>query len=102
MDTISVLSSSLMPNLVDYPKNKLSKIILKLGQFKKKSKLTKKKTYFNKLKNWKISKDKIYDINKDFFSIIALKVNTNSREVKKWYQPIISLIQIENKCKSHK
>ncbi len=90
MDTISVLSSSLMPNLVDYPKNKLSKIILKLGQFKKKSKLTKKKTYFNKLKNWKISKDKIYDINKDFFSIIALKVNTNSREVRKWYQPIIS------------
>ena len=90
MDTISVLSSSIKLELVDYPKNKISEIILKLDQFKKKSKLIKKKTHFNKLKNWKICKDAIYDINKNFFSIIALKVNTNSREVKKWDQPIIS------------
>ena len=90
MDTISVFSSSIKPNLIDYPKNKLSKITLKLDQFKKKSKLIKKKTYFNKLKNWKIYKDKIYDTNKKFFSIIALKVKTNSREVQSWCQPIIS------------
>ncbi len=90
MDTISVLSGSIKPNLIDFPKNKFNKIISKLVQFKKKSRIIKKKIYFNKLKKWKISKDKIYDIDKIFFSIFALKVSTNSREVNKWHQPIIS------------
>ena len=90
MDTISVLSGSIKPNLADYPENHLNIIIKKINDFKKKNKLIKEKIHFDKLKNWKIFKDKIYDINKDFFSIIALSVKTNSREVRKWDQPIIS------------
>jgi len=90
MDTISVFSNSIKRNRIDNPKNNIKKILKKLIYFKRKNKISKKKIFFKDLKNWVLSKNKIFDSKKLFFSILALKINTNSREVKKWHQPIIS------------
>ena len=90
MDTISVLSSSIKKNTIDIPINKRSTLIDNLNIFKKKYKIKKKIVSFNNLSGWKIFKDKIIDTKKSFFSIIFLKIKTNSREVNNWSQPIIS------------
>ena len=90
MDTISVLSSSIQKNIKDNPINKNLNIFNLLIRFKKKYIIKKEKIAFKQLVNWKTFKDKITDTNNNFFSILFLKVTTNSREVKKWYQPIIN------------
>ena len=90
MDTISVLSSSIKKNIFDNPINKFSTIINILKQLKKRLIIKKTIISFNDLKNWKIFKDNISDTKKIFFSIFFLKIKTNSREIKEWYQPIIS------------
>ena len=41
------------------------------------------------LKGWKFDKKKIFDTKNFFFSIIGLKIFSNSREVTQWEQPII-------------
>ena len=90
MDTISVFSSAIKKNFTDFPVIKLSIIIKKLNNFKKKNKIFKKAALFNELKKWKIFKDRIEHIKKLFFSILFINVKTNSREVKEWSQPLIS------------
>jgi oxidase EvaA len=90
MDTISVLSGSIKKNILDNPINKKSTLINNLDFFKKKYKIKKKIVAFNDLTSWKILKDKIFDTKKFFFSIFFLKIETNSREVNNWCQPIIS------------
>jgi len=90
MDTISVISCSIKKNYFDKSVNKFSNLLKKLDNFKKKYKIKKKVVSFNKLFNWKIFKDNIVDIKRKYFTIFFLKVETNSREIKKWYQPIIS------------
>ena len=90
MDTISVLSSSIQKNFKDNPINKNFTMFNLFNRFKKEIIIKKEKISFKQLVNWKTFKDKITDINSNFFSILFLKVKTNSREVKRWYQPIIS------------
>tara|TARA_B100000780_G_C21124067_1_gene455673 strand:- start:1662 stop:2918 length:1257 start_codon:yes stop_codon:yes gene_type:complete len=90
MDTISVLSSSIKKNNIDNPINKNLIILNNLTKFKKRFTIKKKIISFGDLYNWKISKNKISDIKSKFFSIIFLKIKTNSREVSEWFQPIIS------------
>ena len=90
MDTISVLSSSVKKNEIDNPINKHSIILNNLNDFKKRFTINKNIISFNNLGNWKIFKDKISDTKNKFFSILFLKIKTNSREVKEWSQPIIS------------
>ena len=90
MDTISVLSSSIKKNDIDNPINKNLIILNNLTKFKKRFTIKKKIISFGDLYNWKISKNKISDIKSKFFSIIFLKIKTNSREVSEWFQPIIS------------
>ena len=90
MDTISVLSSSIKKNNIDNPINKNLIISNNLTKFKKRFTIKKKIISFGDLYNWKISKNKISDIKSKFFSIIFLKIKTNSREVSEWFQPIIS------------
>ena len=90
MDTISVLSSSIKQNKLDNPLNSLNIILKQFNIFKKKFTISKKQIYFNKLKNWKIKKDRIFDLKNNFFSILFIKIKTNSREIESWYQPIIS------------
>ena len=67
MDTISVFSSSIKQNKLDNPLNSLSIILKKFNIFKKKFVISKKQIYFNKLKNWKIKKDRIFDLKNNFF-----------------------------------
>lgn len=90
MDTISVLSSSVKKNEIDNPINKHFIILNNLNDFKKRFTINKNIISFNNLGNWKIFKDKISDTKNKFFSILFLKIKTNSREVKEWSQPIIS------------
>ena len=90
MDTISVLSSSIKKNVLDDPINEYQNIIDVLKKIKKKIKIQRKVITFNNLKNWKVLKSSIYDIEKKFFSVFFLKIKANSREVKEWHQPIIS------------
>ena len=90
MDTISVFSSSIKQNKLDNPLNSLNIILKKFNIFKKKIIISKKQIYFNKLKNWKIKKDRIFDLKNNFFSILFIKIKTNSREIESWHQPIIS------------
>jgi oxidase EvaA len=42
----------------------------------------------SQLQGWKISKDSIYS-EKDFFSVIGVKVNAGTREITHWMQPLI-------------
>ena len=51
--------------------------------------LTTKIIALSALKDWKVLKSKIFHKNNNFFSIIGLNISSNSREVKKWFQPII-------------
>ena len=90
MDTISVFSSSIKQNKLDNPLNSLSIILKKFNIFKKKFVISKKQIYFNKLKNWKIKKDRIFDLKNNFFSILFIKIKTTSRGVANWHQPMIS------------
>ena len=90
MDSISVFSSSIKKAKVDNPINDFNEIIKKYKYFTKKFYIRKKKVLFKNMKGWKILNKKIHDIKKNFFSIICLKVETNSREVSNWSQPIIS------------
>jgi len=90
MDSISVFSGSIKKEKLDHPINKFSEIIKKYKYFAKKLYVIKKNILFKEMKGWKISNKKIYDIKKIFFSIICLKVESNSREVSHWSQPIIS------------
>ena len=90
MDSISVFSSSIKKAKVDNPINDFNEIIKKYKYFTKKFYIRKKKVLFKNMKGWKILNKKIHDIKKNFFSIICLKVETNSREVNNWSQPIIS------------
>ena len=42
----------------------------------------------SQLQGWKINKDSIYS-EKDFFSVIGVKVNAGTREITHWMQPLI-------------
>lgn len=90
MDTISVFSSVIQKNQIDKPHNTFKQINFKLIDFKKNLKIKKFKINFTNLKNWKINEYSIFDFSKKFFSIFFIDVTANSREVRKWEQPIIS------------
>ena len=90
MDTISVLSSAIKRNIIDNPVNKNFVISNNFKNFKKNTFIKKKRISFSQLNNWKILKNKITDTKNKFFSILFLNIKSNSREVKQWYQPIIS------------
>ena len=90
MDTISVISCSIKKNKFDEPSNEFSNLVRAIQNVKINTKIFKKIISFRELKSWKILKNKIFDTNKNFFSILFLKIKSNSREVKQWSQPIIS------------
>ncbi len=90
MDTISVLSSVIKKNSIEKKLNKNDHLQIKLDKFNKRLRYKTNQINFSDLKNWKISKNSIYDKDKKFFSIFFINVFANFREVKKWEQPIIS------------
>ena len=90
MDTISVLSSVIKKNTIEKKLSSNKYLDTKLKKYSKKSKFKTSRINFKNLKNWKISKNSVFDLNKRFFSIFFIDVIANLREVKKWEQPIIS------------
>ncbi len=89
MDSISVLSCAIKKNIYDLPENNLKKIQDWFYTVKKKYFIKRKIIPISKIRNWKFDKKSIFHKNKKHFSVIGIKIETDSREVKEWEQPII-------------
>ena len=89
MDTLSVFSCFIKKRNIDQPINNSQDIKRWISNNDKKYYLTTKIKAISDLKDWKITNKKIFHKNNNFFSIIGLNIISNTREVKKWSQPII-------------
>ena len=89
MDTLSVFSSFIRKKKIDFPLNSKRDILKWINSLNKKFFLRNKIVSLNLVKEWKLTKRKIYHRTKDYFSIIGIKVKTNEREITGWSQPII-------------
>ena len=89
MDSISVLSCAIKKNIYDLPENHFSKIQYWFNFLKKKYFIKRKRIALSKIRDWKFDRKSIVHKNKKYFSIIGIKVRTDSREVNEWEQPII-------------
>ncbi len=89
MDTLSVFSSFIKKRKIDFPLNKEKKIIMWRNSLNKKYFLKNKIINLNSIKNWNLTKKKIYHQTNNYFSVIGIKVKTNKREITDWNQPII-------------
>ena len=89
MDTISVFSSFITKNTIDFPLKKMHEINNWIKQNDKIFKLKIKIKPLANLINWKISPDIINHKKSKHFSVIGINVICNKREIKKWDQPII-------------
>tara|TARA_B100000780_G_C21122643_1_gene454905 strand:- start:1095 stop:2366 length:1272 start_codon:yes stop_codon:yes gene_type:complete len=89
MDTLSVISSNISPNELDNPVNNNSVVKNWLKNKDKLFFLRTKIVPLSQLKDWKYNQKTITHKNKKHFSIIAVKVQTNKREVSHWCQPIL-------------
>ena len=88
MDTISVFSCLISKKNIDKPLFSdyfINKFYKKNNQL---SFIKQKQISLTKLKDWKLKKNIIEHKNKDHFTVIGINIKTNSREVKKWEQPI--------------
>lgn len=96
MDARSVLST--IPLEIDFSNPICSdqEVIRWYIDQKVKYELEVEKIPINILNNWKIEESRIYhEINPDrFFSVIAIKVESGSREISSWSQPIIKDLNI--------
>ena len=89
MDTLSVFSCAIKKNVCDLPVNSIGKISLWYKNLKKRYYIKTKIIPLFETKDWQFNKTKIFNRKKKYFSIIGLKIFSNSREVNKWEQPII-------------
>ncbi len=89
MDTLSVFSSFIKKKKIDYPLNNKKKIINWKNSLNKKYFLKNKIISLSSIKNWNLTKKKIYHQSNNYFSVIGIKVKTNKREITEWSQPII-------------
>ena len=88
MDTISVFSCLISKKKIDKP---LFTDFLINKFYKRNEQLSfirQTKIPLARLRSWKIKNGIIEHKNKDHFTVIGININTNSREVKKWEQPI--------------
>ena len=89
MDTLSVFSSFIKKKKIDFPLNNKKKIIDWKNSLNKKYYLNNKIINLNSIKNWNLTKKKIFHQTNNYFSVIGIKVKTNTREITEWNQPII-------------
>ena len=89
MDTLSVFSSFINKEKIDLPVNTRKDILKWKNSLNQKFFLKNKIVSLNLVKEWKLTKRKIYHQTNDYFSIIGIKVKTNEREITGWSQPII-------------
>ena len=89
MDTLSVFSSFIKKKKIDFPLNDKKKIINWKNSLNKKFFLKNKIISLKSIKNWNLSKKKIFHKTNNYFSVIGIRVKTNKREITEWDQPII-------------
>ena len=89
MDTLSVFSSFIKKKKKDFPLNNKKTIDKWKNYLNKKYFLKNTIINLNLIKNWNLSKKKIFHKSKNYFSVIGIRVKTNKREVSDWDQPII-------------
>jgi len=89
MNSISVLSCSIKNNNFDFPLHSLGYIEKWFRNLKKKYYINRKVIPLNNIKKWKFDKKSIFHKSEKYFSVIGVKVLTNSREISSWEQPII-------------
>tara|TARA_X000000950_G_scaffold123936_1_gene155334 strand:- start:1964 stop:3226 length:1263 start_codon:yes stop_codon:yes gene_type:complete len=89
MDTLSVFSSFIKKKKIDFPLNNKKEIIDWKKSLNKKYYLKNKIISLNSIKNWNLTKKKIFHQTNNYFSVIGIKVKTNKREITEWNQPII-------------
>ena len=89
MDTLSVFSSFIKKKKIDHPLNS-KKDILKWKNFLNNKFFLKNKIIsLNLIKEWRLTKKKIYHQTNNYFSIIGINVKASEREITDWDQPII-------------
>ena len=89
MDVISVLSCGVKKKNNEVSENSLKNIYYWFNNLKKKYFIKRKLIPLSKMKNWEYNEKNISHKSKKYFSIIGIKVQSNSREVNEWEQPII-------------
>ena len=89
MDTVSVFSSFVKKNPIDFPLQKMQEINRWIRNNDKIYNLKIKIKPLIKLKNWKVKPENIIHNNNKHFSVIGININSNKREIEKWDQPII-------------
>ena len=89
MDTLSVFSSFIKKKKIDFPLNNKKEIIDWKKSLNKKYYLKNKIISLNSIKDWNLTKKKIFHQTNNYFSVIGIKVKTNKREITEWSQPII-------------
>ena len=89
MDTLSVFSSFISKRKHDFPLNSIKDISKWKNSLNRKFFLKNKIVRLNLIKEWKLTKRKIYHQTNEYFSIFGVKVKTNEREITEWSQPII-------------
>ena len=89
MDTLSVFSSFIKKKKIDFPLNNKKEIIDWKNSLNKKYYLKNKIINLNSIKNWNLTKKKIFHQTNNYFSVVGIKVKTNKREITEWNQPII-------------
>ena len=89
MDTLSVFSSFVRRRKKDFPLNDKKTINKWKNSLNKKYSLKNKIISLNLIKNWILSKKKIFHQTNHYFAVIGIRVQTNKREISDWDQPII-------------
>ena len=89
MDTLSVFSSFIKKKKNDHPINNKKTLDKWRNSLIKKYYLQNKIINLGSIKNWNLTKKRIYHQTNNYFSVIGVKVKTNKREITNWNQPII-------------
>jgi len=94
MDSISVFSCAIKKNFYDFPKNSMNKINVWFAKLKKKYFINRKIIPLSDMKNWNYGEKNINHKSRKYFSVIGVKIKSNSREIPEWEQPIIKEINL--------
>ena len=92
MDTRSVFSCFLHKDDIEYPINSFNDILNWISYLRSKCIIYSKIIPLSSLNEWKITSDSIYHFNNSFFSVIGVKVFSDTREVPSWTQPIFKKV----------
>jgi len=94
MDTVSVFSCAIKKKFYDFPKNSTNNLNAWFKKLKKRYFIKRKIIPLADMRNWNYSKKNINHKSKKYFSVIGVKIKSNSREISEWEQPIIKEINL--------